>query len=151
MRRRLALIVLAVTGMITVAFLLPLAAVVRVVAADRALSGADQEARSLAGVLSAITDEPSLTAVVDDLNAGSARSAAVFLPDGSRIGAVINVSPQDLARARSGTAFTTSPGGARRVWVPVRSANGSVTVAVVEAPAGLVREAACTPRGPSWR
>jgi signal transduction histidine kinase len=140
MRRRLALIVLAVTGMVTVAFLLPLAAVVRVVAADRALTGAEQEARSLAGVLSAITDAPSVAAVVDDLNAGSARTAAVFLPDGSRIGAGLNVSSEDLARARAGTAFTTSPGGGRRVWMPVRSASGSVTVAVVEAPARLVHE-----------
>ena len=51
MRRRLNLTVLAVTAMVTVAFLVPLGAVVKVVASDRALSVADQEARTLASVL----------------------------------------------------------------------------------------------------
>ena len=44
MRRRLNLTVLAVTAMVTLAFLIPLGAVVKVVAADRAMSVANQEA-----------------------------------------------------------------------------------------------------------
>jgi hypothetical protein len=52
-RRRLALLVFAVVSMVAVAFSLPLAFAVRVVAQDRALSAAEQEARTLAGVLAA--------------------------------------------------------------------------------------------------
>ena len=138
MRRRLAVIVLAVTGMVTIAFLVPLAAVVRVVAADRALGAADQEARSLAGVLAAVPDAASVRAVVDQLNAGSPRSASVLLPDRSRVGGQFAVDDRDVARAEAGEAFTTSPGGGRRVWVPVRNANGTVTVAIVDVPSRLV-------------
>ena len=47
MRRRLNFTVLAVTAMVTLAFIVPLGAVVRIVATDRALSVADQEARTL--------------------------------------------------------------------------------------------------------
>lgn len=139
MRRRLALIVFAVTAMVTVAFLLPLAAVVRVVAEDRALSGADQEVRSLAGVLAAVPSPRDAAAVVEQLNAGSDPRAVVFLPDGNRLGPSVEVTAGELAAARGGQAFSTSSPDARRIFVPVRNADGTVTVAVVEVAERLLR------------
>jgi len=138
-RNRLALTVLAVTGMVTIAFLLPLAVLIRVVAADRALSGAEQEARSLAGVLAVVGDSASTAAVLDQLNAGSPRSATVWMPDGTRIGAVLDPPAPELALARSGRAFTSTGGGGRRVWVPVRRSDGAITVAAVSVPGAVLR------------
>ena len=139
MRARLALTVLAVTAMVTIAFLIPLAAVVRVVAADRALSAADQESRALAGVLAAVSNRDSIAAILGQLNAGSPREAAVFLADGTRVGAAVAPPADELALARSGRAFTaSSPGGRRDVWVPVREPGGAVTAVVVAVPASLL-------------
>jgi signal transduction histidine kinase len=140
MRRRLALLVLSVTAMVTIAFLLPLAVVVRVVARDRALSAADQESRTLAGLLSAITMPADVEPVVVQLNAGSPRAAAVFLADGTRVGADVDLPSAELELARTGRAFTSSSDGERRIIVPVRNTDGTVTVTVVAVPDRLLRE-----------
>jgi signal transduction histidine kinase len=138
MRARLAATVLAVTAMVTIAFLVPLGAVVRVVAADRAVSAADQESRSLATLLGAVDTPGAITTVLAQLNAGSPRSAAVFLPDGTRLGAPLAVPNAELELARQGRAFTASGAGGRRVWVPVRQANGKTSAGVVFVPQGLL-------------
>jgi signal transduction histidine kinase len=140
MRRRLALLVLAVTAMVTIAFLVPLAVVVRVVARDRALSAADQESRTLAGLMSAISTTDDVGAVVAQLNTDSPRAAAVFLADGTRIGAPIELPASELALARTGRAFSSQSGDERRIVVPVRNTDGSVTVTVVTVPEHLMRE-----------
>jgi signal transduction histidine kinase len=141
MRRRLALLVLAVTAMVTIAFLVPLAVVVRVVARDRALSAADQESRTLAGLMAAISSPGDVDAVVAQLNTDSPRRAAVFLSDGTRIGAPVELPDSELELARTGRAFTSSsPHDERHVVVPVRNSDGSVTVTVVAVPESLLRE-----------
>jgi signal transduction histidine kinase len=140
MRRRLTLTVLAVTAMVTVAFLLPLAAVVKVVASDRALSVAEQEARSLAGVLASLSANPTnpeLPSVVQQFNDDhSGRSVAVYLASGTRIGAPVKVPPSELALAGRGRSFTAASGGATRLWVSVRVVGGTV-VGVVNVPDSL--------------
>ena len=138
MRIRLAATVLAVTAMVTIAFLVPLGAVVRVVAADRALSAADQESRSLAGILAAVDNAASITAVLNQLNAGNQRAAAVFVADGTRLGASVAVPAEELQLARAGRAFTASGSGGRRVWVPVREPDGTTSAAVVAVPDRLL-------------
>lgn len=139
MRRRLALIVLAVTGMVTIAFLVPLGAVVKVVASDRALNVADQESRSLAGVLSAVSSTADIASVLDQLNAqGDGRQASVFLPDGQELGASLGVPAAELALARQGRAFTAASGGQTRVWATVHLGTGAVVVGVVGVPARLL-------------
>lgn len=140
MRRRLILTVLAVTAMVTVAFLVPLGAVVKVVAADRALSVADQEARSLAGVLASGPTTASLTAVVAQLDADSSgRSVAVYLPGGQLVGPALPVPHDQLALARQDRAFTAAAGGDTWVWVPVRLESG-VVVGVVSVPGRLLTQ-----------
>jgi signal transduction histidine kinase len=140
MRRRLALLVLSVTAMVSVAYLLPLAVVVQVVARDRALSAADQESRTLAGVLASIPDPAGVASVVAQIDADSPRSVAVFLDDGTRIGAPVALDANELEVARSGRAFTAASGDGRRIIAPVRNADGTVTVAVVFVPDELLRE-----------
>ena len=140
MRRQLNLIVLAVTAMVTVAFLIPLGAVVKVVAADRALSVADQEARSLASVLASQPLPYNLSAILSQLNAdGSGRSATVYYPDGRRVGPRIAFPPSELKLARADKAFSASSGSATRVWVPVRLKDGIVVVGVVNVPDQLLK------------
>jgi signal transduction histidine kinase len=140
MRRRLTLTVLAVTAMVTVAFLIPLGLVVKVVANDRALSVADQEARSLSSVLAVETSPAALSTVLAQLNGnGGGRSATVFLPDGQRIGAHITAPSSELALARRGRAFSASSDGETRVWTPVHLATG-VVVGVVTVPNRLLTQ-----------
>ena len=140
MRARLAATVLAVTAMVTIAFLVPLGYVVRVVAADRALSAADQESRSLASILGAFDNASEIVTVVAQLNAGNQRAAAVFLGDGTRLGAPVNVPAAELQLARQGRAFTASSGSGDRVWVPVRESNGTTSAGVVFVPAHLLNK-----------
>ena len=138
MRRRLALTVLAVTATVTIAFLVPLAAVVKIVATDRAMSAADQEARALDGLLAAVADPARLQVALGHLNARNQRPATVFLPDGVRVGPDAPVPSRELAAARSGQAFTASSNDERRIWVPVRTSTGAVAVGLVRVPAVLL-------------
>ncbi len=139
MRRRLNLTVLAVTAMVTLAFLVPLGAVVRVVAADRAMSVANQEARSLSSILASQTPPSALSSVVQELNQnGMGRVATVYLPDGKQVGPAMTVPAVELALARQGKAFTTSSSSDTRIWVPVRLRSG-VVVGLVEVPDHLLR------------
>lgn len=138
MRRRLNLTVLAVTAMVTLAFIVPLGAVVRIVATDRALSVADQEARTLASVLASETSHAALQSVVGQLNAdGSGRQVAVFTTGGARLGASLVVPRTQLSLARTGHAFSASYRGATLIWVPVRLPSGMV-VGVVSVPGNLL-------------
>jgi signal transduction histidine kinase len=139
MRRRLNLTVLAVTAMVTLAFLIPLGAVVKVVAADRAMSVANQEARSLSSILASQTPPSALVSVVQELNQnGMGRQATVFLPNGRQVGPAMAVPPAELALARQGKAFTTSSSSDTRIWVPVRVRSG-VTVGLVRVPDQLLK------------
>jgi signal transduction histidine kinase len=138
MRRRLNLTVLAVTAMVTLAFIVPLGAVVRIVATDRALSVADQEARTLAGVLASENSHAALQSVVGQLNAdGSGRQVAVFMTGEATLGAPVAVPMTQLSSARAGHAFSASYRGTTLVWVPVRLPSGTV-VGVVSVPGNLL-------------
>ena len=121
MRRRLARTAAAVTGMVVLAFCLPLALVVRMVAHDRAVHAAELESRSLAAVLTGTRDPAVLTPIVGEANIGSPRPATVFLPDGTIVG---DQTPggSALERAMTGQAFTTSAHGGEAVFVPAEAA-----------------------------
>lgn len=126
--------------MVAVAFLVPLGAVVRVVAADRGLAVAEQEAQSLAGVLAAQPDATALGTVLSGLNSGNRRVALAFLSSGTRVGPALAVPASELALAREGRAFTASGGGYTRLWVAVRLAGGGLSIGVVAVPSGLLRQ-----------
>ena len=86
MRARLILLVAATSLLVVVAFLVPLAMLVRSSAADRAVGAAAVEVQALAPIVTSV-DRPTLENAVERVNAGSRHQVTVFLPDGSVVGA----------------------------------------------------------------
>ncbi|WP_018655210.1 sensor histidine kinase [Actinomadura flavalba] len=82
MRRTLVLVSLAVTSMVALAFLIPLALTVREIARDRALTSAERQAGALGPVLVVTEDPAALDRAVASTQAGAARRMTVHLPDG---------------------------------------------------------------------
>ncbi|MER7481329.1 HAMP domain-containing sensor histidine kinase [Streptomyces sp. NPDC126510] len=85
MRRALAGIALAVTSMVALSFLIPLALLVREQARDRATTAAEQRAAALSPVLALTTRRADVQQAVAEL--GSTDQLAVRLPDGGFVGA----------------------------------------------------------------
>jgi signal transduction histidine kinase len=85
MRLRLILLVVAISSMVLISFLVPLALVLRALAADHAVSSASDRAQSLVPWVSA--GGASLGPTIAQLNASDpARPVTVFLPDGAVLG-----------------------------------------------------------------
>jgi signal transduction histidine kinase len=140
MRRRLVVLAAANTLMVALAFLVPLALLVRTLARDRALNDAELEAQSLAPVL-ALTQEPTtLEAAVRATGAGADGRLTIFLPGGDRVGARAPVGHETLALARQGRAFSAPAPGGVEVLVPVVLARGRTAVVRVLVPAEKLRE-----------
>jgi signal transduction histidine kinase len=128
-RLRLAGTVAAATITVVLAFCVPLALVIRVVARDRAIHGAQLESRSLAAVLTGTRDPAVLNPIVVQANADSPRPATVFLPDGTTIGDPRPAGPE-LGTARAGHAFTMSGSNGETVLLPVETSDGTAVVRV---------------------
>ncbi|HEX6468385.1 MAG TPA: HAMP domain-containing sensor histidine kinase, partial [Streptosporangiaceae bacterium] len=126
MRRRLALLVAATTSLVLVAFLVPLALLVRSVAADRAVSSATLQAQSLSSLV-ATADPTSLNLTVQQLNATGRHPITVFLPDGAVVGAPAGVTP-GVELARRGTSITVTAPGGREILVSVQGGAGGTAV-----------------------
>ena len=76
MRRRIVLVVLATTSLVVVAFAVPLAALVRTVAHDRAIANADRDVLALAPTL-AVTDETeALNGAIQNTGTGTVAAPA---------------------------------------------------------------------------
>jgi signal transduction histidine kinase len=128
MRRRLVALAATTTIMVALAFLIPLAVLVRTLARDRALSAAELEAQSLAPVLALTRDTTALDAAVRATNPGARGRLVILLPDGTRVGGPpgddgdITDDPRErdnLALARQGRAFSAPARGGIEVLVPV--------------------------------
>jgi hypothetical protein len=92
MRYRLVLLVAATTSLVVVAFLVPLAILVRSAAADRAVSAAIIELDALVPLVTT-ADTASLADALDRANAGRAHPVTVFLPGGRAVGAPTSPRP----------------------------------------------------------
>jgi hypothetical protein len=79
MRRTLALVSAAVTSMVAIAFLIPLAVIVRDVAKDRAFTSAQLAAAGIEPVLAVTTDRATLARAIASTQAGAAGQLALFL------------------------------------------------------------------------
>ena len=64
MRRRLALLVLATTSAVVLAFVIPLCLLVRSMAEERAMANANQEARNVSILVSGLSDDERLEPLV---------------------------------------------------------------------------------------
>ncbi|NEC35163.1 sensor histidine kinase [Streptomyces rubrogriseus] len=129
MRRALAGIALAVTSMVALSFLIPLALLVREQARDRVTTAAEQRAAALSPVLALTTRRADVQQAVAEL--GSADQLVVRLPDGGFVGTP-HASEEALDRAvrgRETLAVDTADGWAYLQPVVLRGDR----VAVVEA------------------
>lgn len=117
MRIRLVLLVAATTSLVLVAFLVPLALLIRSAAADRAVNAAVVQAQALAPLVSSL-DEPALAVVLNQANGSGPYRFTVFLPDGHAVGDRI---PRSAAAsvAGEGSSLTAAAAGGREVLVAV--------------------------------
>lgn len=115
MRRRVLLLVAATTLLVLVAFLVPLALLVKDVAEDRAVQNATVRAQSLTSLV-ATTQADALGVTVGQVDADTSYDVTVFLADGTRLGAPADRTPLvELAwRGRSESAEV--PGGREIVF-----------------------------------
>src|SRR3954471_4524644 len=107
MRRRLVALAATTTIMVALAFLIPLAVLVRTLARDRALSAAELEAQSLAPVLALTRDTTALEAAVRATNPGSMGRMTIILADDTVVGGpeADGEAPVDDARDRDNLAL----------------------------------------------
>lgn len=126
MRRRVLVLVGATTSLVLVAFLIPLAVLVREVALDRAVRGATEQAQSLSSLV-ATADRNSLAVSVAQADATSPYELSLFLADGTRFGAAAARTPLVRLASRGTSASGDVPGG-REIVFAVRDAGGGFAV-----------------------
>jgi signal transduction histidine kinase len=117
MRRRVLVLVAAIATLLLLAFLVPLAVLVRTVAEDRAVATATAEAQSLVPLV-ATTDRESLRLAVEQV-----AGVAVFLPDGTVLGRAERTPLVELG-TRGVSASAEVPGG-REIVTAVRDRTGA--------------------------
>ena len=127
MRRQLRFLVAATTSLVLLAFLIPLALLLRTLAEDRAVAQAVQDAQNVAVVV-AVTDPAQLEPVVTLVDQRSERDITVFLANNTVIGAPADKGSRARALAGSGQAFSRSTPGGREVFVPVDTERGRAVV-----------------------
>jgi signal transduction histidine kinase len=141
-RRTLALVSAAVTSMVAIAFLLPLAIIVRDVARDRAFTSAQLAGAAIEPVLAVSTDRATLRRAIASTAAGAAGELAVYLTagrpgDGTLVGGPQHATDADLLRvaARARSVIAPVPGGSV-VLQPVALGAGRLAITEVYVPAG---------------
>ena len=135
MRLRIILLTVATSSLVLVSFLLPLALVLRTLAADRAVSTATVQAQWVAPLVATLR-AGSLRLAVDQVNAeNKSTPVTVFLPGGSELGAPAprSAAVQLAAKGRSFTSVT--PGGVE-VLVAVQGLPGGTAVIRTFVPEG---------------
>jgi signal transduction histidine kinase len=154
-RTTLALVSAAVTSMVAIAFLIPLAIIVRDVARDRAFTSAQLAGAAIEPVLSITTDRATLERAIVSTPAGAAGQLAVYLTAspangaggevtgrgaaGMMVGGPQHASAADLrlATAAARSFIAPVPGG-YAVLQPVALGDGRLAVTEVYVPAAEV-------------
>lgn len=126
MRRRIALLVVATTALVVVAFLVPLAVLARTVAFDRAVNDATVQAQALTSVVST-ADPRVLELSVQQANAEGRFPVTVFRGDGTQFGAESARTPA-VRLAERGRSLTVNTGGGVEVVVSVAETGGDQAV-----------------------
>ena len=133
MRRWLSAYAVSITSIVIVAFLVPLAVLVRDLATDRAMNAAEREAQTIARFASTVADDAgSLSSLRSTLE--TAPDGSVVLSDLTVLGAPLPAGI-DLSAARDqGQAYRQALDGAEAVVVPVIRAGAAPWVVVVAVP-----------------
>ncbi len=132
MRRRLVTLALASTSLVAVAFLVPLFGLVSQLATDRAVRPAELAARSLAPT-AALVDHDTLADVLAATSADLNGTASVVQPDGTVLGAPIEVDAVIERVRQQRVADQVDHDSGQRVLVPVVT-DGGVAVVDVRVP-----------------
>lgn len=139
MRRWLSLYALSITSIVIIAFLVPLAVLIRDLAVDRAMNAAEREAQTVARFASTIDDGLDSIAALERTLA-AAPDTSVMLSDGTVLGASLPVDI-DLAAARElGQAYRQPLDGAEAVVVPVLRGAGAPWVIVIAVPSAVLTQ-----------
>jgi len=133
MRGRLTLLVAATTCLVLIAFLAPLALLVRQVAEDRAISRANSALQTIVPLVGARADELALAVQ------GQPVPVSVFAPTGEVIGQDAAPTPAVRLAAAKGESFTVTTGAGREIVVPVVSGRDTWVVRTVVPAAELTR------------
>ncbi|GAA2065936.1 HAMP domain-containing sensor histidine kinase [Polymorphospora rubra] len=118
MRSRLSLLVAATTILVLVAFLVPLALLLRSVAQDRAVGAATAEMQGIVAAVGA-ADPDTLRLSAEQVAAASGQPVTIFLPDGSVLGTPTPRTPAVELAAR-GRSFTADGDGGHEIVVAVQ-------------------------------
>jgi signal transduction histidine kinase len=119
MRRRLTLLVAATSCLTLIAFLVPLALLLRSVAADRATTRATADIQTVV-LLVGTADTESVRLTVQQRAAETGRAVTVFLPDGSVLGAPAPRTAAVELAARGGRSLTADLDGGREIVIAVQ-------------------------------
>jgi len=140
MRRQLVLQAAAVTSMVALAFVIPLAILVGDFAKDRALTAAEREAENVARYMALLAPLPISDSDLAGLRPAAANDyeVSVVPPDGTVIGAEVPGS-EDLSAALEGTAERVEVDGGASVYLPVIGSDGRTSVVRVFAPDSELR------------
>jgi len=131
-RARLTLLVAATTSLVLLAFLIPLALLVRTVAEDRAVSRATGAAQALVPLVAA-GDRNAIAQAA----AAAAYPITVFFPDGGQVGAPAARTPA-VRLAATGRSLTVRTSAGREIAVAVQGVGGTSVVRTA-VPAGDLR------------
>jgi signal transduction histidine kinase len=127
MRRQLVLMTFAVTSIVVLAFMLPLAWLVHTIAADQAVSRADADAQSVAQLI--VADRRNAPTIVAQADVSSIGQISVYYPNGVVIGDRSRPPAADSVElATRGRSFRRRWPGGLDVFLPVLSAPGQTAV-----------------------
>ena len=141
MRSRLVLLTVAVTAMVVVAFSLPLALLVRDLAADRAVTDAEREGNALARTLTVVglVDDATIEALV--LGVGDDLELAVVTADGAVIGDSFELSAAAV-ESFEGRSLLVEENGGVAAYTPVVGLQQPTSIRSWVGPSRLRRNAA---------
>lgn len=126
MRRRLALLVAATTTLVLIAFLVPLALLVRQVTEDRAISRANDVLQAVVPQIG--TSDPAALALTVE---GLPLPVSLFPPEGPALGTPAERTPAVRLAQANGRSFTVATAAGREIVVPVVSGGGTFVLRTV--------------------
>ncbi|TQS44967.1 sensor histidine kinase [Cryptosporangium phraense] len=109
MRRALALVALATTSMVSLAFVVPLLLVVHQIARDRAITDAQRQANAAVSILAATNDLHERERALATVPAWKQDGLAIHIPGQATLGTT-RAKPADIKTVRTGTDESTTAG-----------------------------------------
>lgn len=142
MRRSLALLVAATTSMVLVAFLIPLALLIRSATSEQAVSAATRDASALISVV-ATADRDTAALAVEQSRGVTGHPFTVYYPDGATVGDPVAATPA-VELGMRGQSLTAEADGGREIVVAVELVGGGTGairtfVSDAELSAGVLR------------